>query len=313
MEYRFGFNGQEKDNEVSGLGNSNTAEFWQYDSRLGRRWNVDPVDQIQLSNYSCFANNPIYFVDPDGDVVIGAIAGFIKGLSRNDARRNSTDGLKGKNRWQEAWREGGRGLKNSAEIWGGLFAVDRRRNVPGAAWQLISRFSWEGLQTVTGFIAAHATNIFGNVRNVGYIDGLTYLELGGNRGGTAGIYGNYMYGSDMGRSHRGSNSTYWNTAKGHYKAQQMFGPLMIFLDAADLVQRGIIGSWLNRTGLTNFYDILGANSTAFYRGEIKSYRWPLPFQRGRIDNRDAAVRRKKRAHRGGYRQGLSDYKTVFPH
>src|SRR5690606_18721571 len=41
--YKYGFNGQEKDNEVYGDGNSYTAEFWQYDPRLGRRWNVDPL------------------------------------------------------------------------------------------------------------------------------------------------------------------------------------------------------------------------------------------------------------------------------
>ena len=41
--YRYGFNGQEKDNEVYGEGNSYTAEFWEYDPRLGRRWNCDPV------------------------------------------------------------------------------------------------------------------------------------------------------------------------------------------------------------------------------------------------------------------------------
>ena len=41
--YRYFFNGQEADNEVLGDGVSLTAEFWQYDSRLGRRWNVDPV------------------------------------------------------------------------------------------------------------------------------------------------------------------------------------------------------------------------------------------------------------------------------
>jgi RHS repeat-associated protein len=64
--YRFGFNGQEKDNQIYGSGNSYTAEFWQYDARLGRRWNVDTVDQISLSNYSCFANNPIFFIDPNG-------------------------------------------------------------------------------------------------------------------------------------------------------------------------------------------------------------------------------------------------------
>ena len=32
--YRFGFNGQEKDDEVYGEGKSYSAEFWQYDTRL---------------------------------------------------------------------------------------------------------------------------------------------------------------------------------------------------------------------------------------------------------------------------------------
>jgi hypothetical protein len=67
--YRFGFNGQEKDNELKGKGNVNTAEFWEYDTRFGRRWNIDPVDQIGISNYACFANNPIFLVDIKGDEV----------------------------------------------------------------------------------------------------------------------------------------------------------------------------------------------------------------------------------------------------
>jgi RHS repeat-associated protein len=65
--YRYGFNGMEKDDEVAGSGNSYTAEFWQYDSRLGRRWNIDPVDQISISNYAAFRNNPIFFIDPFGN------------------------------------------------------------------------------------------------------------------------------------------------------------------------------------------------------------------------------------------------------
>src|SRR5690625_1341161 len=65
--YRFGFNGQEKVNEISGMGNHNTAEFWEYDTRLGRRWNVDPVDQISVSNYAVFRNNPIVFTDVNGE------------------------------------------------------------------------------------------------------------------------------------------------------------------------------------------------------------------------------------------------------
>ena len=64
--YRYGFNGQEKDDEIAGEGNSYTAEYWQYDSRLVRRWNVDPVVKTHESPYAAFANNPIWFADPNG-------------------------------------------------------------------------------------------------------------------------------------------------------------------------------------------------------------------------------------------------------
>lgn len=36
-KYRYGFNGQERDDEIKGAGNSYTAEYWEYDSRTGRR------------------------------------------------------------------------------------------------------------------------------------------------------------------------------------------------------------------------------------------------------------------------------------
>jgi len=64
---RYGFNGQEKDDEVNGVtGSSYTAEYWQYDSRLGRRWNIDPVDKPWMSSYHAFSNKPIWNVDPNG-------------------------------------------------------------------------------------------------------------------------------------------------------------------------------------------------------------------------------------------------------
>ncbi len=65
-KYRYGFNGQEKSDELTGSGNSYTAEFWQYDARIGRRWNVDIVIKTPLSGYSTFANNPVWFKDPNG-------------------------------------------------------------------------------------------------------------------------------------------------------------------------------------------------------------------------------------------------------
>ncbi len=66
-DYRFGFNTQEKVDEIAGKGNHNTALFWEYDTRLGRRWNLDPVDQISISNYSVLGDNPIRNIDWKGD------------------------------------------------------------------------------------------------------------------------------------------------------------------------------------------------------------------------------------------------------
>ena len=65
--YKFGFNGQENDDEIYiGL---KTAEFWEYDTRSGRRWNLDPKPIEGISDYSTFRNNPVIFIDPKGDVV----------------------------------------------------------------------------------------------------------------------------------------------------------------------------------------------------------------------------------------------------
>jgi hypothetical protein len=71
-KYRYGFNGQEKSSEIND--ESYTADFWQYDSRIGRRFNLDPRPNISISPYATFANNPIWFSDIYGDsVIIGNI------------------------------------------------------------------------------------------------------------------------------------------------------------------------------------------------------------------------------------------------
>ena len=62
--YRYGMNGQEKDDEIAN--GIYTAEYWEYDSRLGRRWNTDPVVKDYESPYACFFNNPLVFADPSG-------------------------------------------------------------------------------------------------------------------------------------------------------------------------------------------------------------------------------------------------------
>lgn len=64
---RFGFNGQEKVNEWARIGNHNTAEFWEYDTRTGRRGNIDPAVKEDESPYLCESGNPILNNDVKGD------------------------------------------------------------------------------------------------------------------------------------------------------------------------------------------------------------------------------------------------------
>ncbi|MCC6373091.1 MAG: hypothetical protein IT236_18955 [Bacteroidia bacterium] len=54
-------NGQEKDEEI--FTGAMNAEYWEYDSRILRRWNVDPVIFPWQSPYVCFDGNPIVYSD----------------------------------------------------------------------------------------------------------------------------------------------------------------------------------------------------------------------------------------------------------
>ena len=65
---RFGFNGKEKDNEVSGNGNQYDYGFRIYNPRLGRFLSVDPLFKgfAMFTPYQFSAGNPIEFFDLDG-------------------------------------------------------------------------------------------------------------------------------------------------------------------------------------------------------------------------------------------------------
>ena len=77
--YLYGFNGQEKVDEL-GEGHT-TALFWEYDGRLGKRWNVDPVKDESESPFATNKNNPVKYDDPNGDCAtcsteVGGNVGF---------------------------------------------------------------------------------------------------------------------------------------------------------------------------------------------------------------------------------------------
>jgi RHS repeat-associated protein len=66
--YMYGFNGQEKDNEIKGDGNSLTFKYRAYDARLGKFLSVDPLSKSYPWN-SCYAfaeNDVVRCIDLEG-------------------------------------------------------------------------------------------------------------------------------------------------------------------------------------------------------------------------------------------------------
>ncbi len=97
--YHYGYNGQMKDNEIAGWGNHYSALYWEYDPRIGRRWNQDPISYPWESTYSTFSDNPILYCDVDGDEPQnkgGGGGGGTSGSSGNSSGSNgSSDGSNG--------------------------------------------------------------------------------------------------------------------------------------------------------------------------------------------------------------------------
>jgi RHS repeat-associated protein len=101
--YRYGFNGQERSTEIND--NSYTAEYWEYDSKIGRRWNIEPLigKYPNLSSYATLANNPINATDPNGQDVIlltWATKGGDVGHTAIAIQNYKTERIKVRGKWQ---------------------------------------------------------------------------------------------------------------------------------------------------------------------------------------------------------------------
>ena len=63
-KYRYSHNSHEREDAI--FEGAQSAEYWMYDSRIGRRWNIDPIVKEWESPYACFGNNPIAYSDING-------------------------------------------------------------------------------------------------------------------------------------------------------------------------------------------------------------------------------------------------------
>ncbi len=150
-KYRYSHNGQEKDNDIF-IG-ALSAEYWEYDSRTGRRWENDPIDNPTISPYACFANSPIAMADPDGLTPkwMQAVGAFIKDIFKSK-----------KNRQRYGHRKTGRN-KHGNKI-GSIFmkvAGVARKAFTGAKYarRLIPQGKWvTGSMIISGSVAPGSFN-----------------------------------------------------------------------------------------------------------------------------------------------------------
>jgi hypothetical protein len=100
-DYLYSFNKQEKTDEIAGEGNHTTAKYWEYDTRLGRRWNLDAIYNTDISRYAVNGNNPIFYLDPNGDFKTKFGAQWYKFWhgTKGNVGQNTTEGSKRNGQW----------------------------------------------------------------------------------------------------------------------------------------------------------------------------------------------------------------------
>jgi RHS repeat-associated protein len=122
--YRYGFNGQEKDDEEKGAGNSYNFNARIYDPRLGIFLSLDPVFKPFESPYTGFDNNPIFFSDPSGmDVINAHKESRDKAKEKYNAAQEKFDKLKS---GDEGYKQARKDLKTAKNAYSNVNAKFQR-------------------------------------------------------------------------------------------------------------------------------------------------------------------------------------------
>ena len=158
-----------------------------YDANLGRflspdNYIQDPFHTQNFNRYGYVLNNPLKYVDPSGelfkwlwnkvikpvgkfviDVAITVVAiPVVKVLNTLATVASYAHGL-----YQGVFENNWTPLHNANKIFLGKFQ--------GNLKQILSRFTWEAIQSNLGSAYAHLRNIQGKVDRVDYFDGATFI------------------------------------------------------------------------------------------------------------------------------------------
>ena len=170
-----------------------------------------------FNRYSYGLNNPLKYVDPDGELYIldSWLLGFANGFIRNDNPAN--------NRFQNGLEKANQMASNDAKLWRGLFSTDENKSILGRGIELYSRFNHQILQTTLGFLIMQGALFTGQVNNVESRWGVTALDTE-FRGG-AFTAGNFILGPTGFRPDWQDHL--FAHEYGHYIQSQMYGVLYL--------------------------------------------------------------------------------------
>ena len=167
---------------------------------------MDPLADslLAFSPYHYSANNPVSYLDPDGQffIIDDFIVGFVTGLVEGEGV-------------SEAWERGTTYAGNSARLWSSF--------ARGRFSQIVSKFTWELPQQLAGVVAGHVNNILGNIESISHSQGATLVET------KAENWGCYTLGSII-TAQKGTDVTsdLFQHEYGHYMQSQLIGPAYLF-------------------------------------------------------------------------------------
>lgn len=190
-----------------------------YDPVIGRFLSPDPQlqDPYLSQNYNRYSyclNNPLRYIDEDGEFFFSIFAGFWKAIFQK------------KNIIKTIWST----FKNEVKIYGGLFTADKHKSFWGQSWELLSRFTWQLPQTIVGEAYSIGRNWGGQVDDVGYRGGATFVVNEGSSKKNGVTLGSYININDKGTMPRDKDGKFapdkdqlYMHEYGHYLQSQEYG------------------------------------------------------------------------------------------